>query len=190
MTFREIVAHEFAPYGSLSLEQIDRLEAHYRLLVRWNAKLNLTRIECEDQAAKLHYCESLYLGTKLPPGPLRIADIGSGAGFPGVPLSILRPECHITLVESHQRKAVFLRESARELSNVTVFSGRAEEVSERFDWIVSRAVRPADVLALRLEAKFALLVGPEDAQKLGGVALPWGKGRFLAFPDKCSTWNT
>lgn len=177
MTFREIVSREFP----LSIRQLDQLEAHYELLVRWNAKLNLTRIESVEQAAQLHYCESLYLGSKLATGPLRIADVGSGAGFPGTPISILRRECHVTLVESHQRKAVFLRESTRDLSNVTVFAGRAEDLTQRFDWVVSRAVKPEDVLALPLAEKFALLVGPEDAQKCNGTPLPWGKGRFLAF---------
>lgn len=176
MTLREIVAREFP----LSDKQLDQLQAHYDLLVKWNAKLNLTRIESVEQAALLHYCESLYLGSKLPPGPLRIADVGSGAGFPGTPLSILRPECHVTLVESHQRKAVFLRESTRDLPNVTVFAERAESLSETFDWAVSRAVTPEDVLRLPISKQFALLVGPEDAQKLGGSPLPWGKGRFWA----------
>jgi 16S rRNA (guanine527-N7)-methyltransferase len=176
MTFRETVAREFP----LSERHLDRLQAHYELLVRWNAKLNLTRIESVEQAAQLHYCESLYLGSKLPPGPLRIADVGTGAGFPGTPISILRPECHVTLVESHQRKAVFLRESTRDLPNVTVFAGRAEALTETFDWVVSRAVTPKDVLELPISRQFALLVGSEDAAKLGGIPIPWGQGRFLA----------
>lgn len=176
MSFREIVAREFP----LSARQLDLLEAHYELLVRWNAKLNLTRIDSVEAAAQLHYCESLYLGSKLPVGSYGIADVGSGAGFPGTPIAVLRPECHVTLIESHQRKAVFLRESTRDLPNVTVFSGRAEDLTARFDWVVSRAVTPGDVMALPLAEKFALLVGPEDAQKLGGTLLPWGKGRFVA----------
>jgi 16S rRNA (guanine527-N7)-methyltransferase len=169
MTFREIIAQEF-PSAPL-----DQLEQHFELLSRWNQKLNLTRIESVEDAARLHYCESLYLGTKLPPGPLRIADVGTGAGFPGTPIAILRPECEVTLIESHQRKAVFLRESTRDLKNVRVFSGRAEDLKERFDWVVSRAVTPEDVLKLPLANDFALLVGPE----IGGDPLPWGKGRFL-----------
>ena len=176
MTVRDIVSREFP----LSDKQLDQLQAHYDLLVKWNAKLNLTRIESVEQAALLHYCESLYLGSKLPPGALRIADVGTGAGFPGTPISILRPECHLTLVESHQRKAVFLRESTRELPNVKVFAGRAEDLNEQFDWVVSRAVTPEDVLKLPISKQFALLVGPEDARKLGGTPLPWGEGRYLA----------
>ncbi len=81
MIFREIVSREFP----LSGKQLDQLQAHYDLLVKWNAKLNLTRIESVEQAAQLHYCESLYLGSKLPVGSICIADIGSGAGFQGSP---------------------------------------------------------------------------------------------------------
>ncbi len=181
MNFREIVAREFARFGSLSNLQLDQLEAHYNLLVRWNAKLNLTRIESVEQAALLHYCESLWVGSQLPPGPLTIADIGTGAGFPGTPIAILRPECAVTLVESHQRKAVFLRESTRDLPNVKVAAERAETLQAPFDWVISRAVTPGDVLDLQISQRFAVLVGPEDARKLGGIPAPWGEGRFLAF---------
>lgn len=169
---------DFQRYAPLSAEHIARLNAHFELLVRWNAKLNLTRITAD--AEHLHYCESLYLGRALPPGALRIADIGSGAGFPGIPVAILRPECRVTLVESHQRKAVFLREATRDLPNVNVFAGRAEDLRESFDWVVSRAIRPEDVLKLTVCRQFALLVGPEEAGKLGGFPLPWGQGRYLA----------
>ncbi len=171
---------EFQRYAPLSDKQIGQLQAHYDLLVRWNAKLNLTRIELPEQAELLHYCESLYMGAALPPGPLKIADIGSGAGFPGIPIAILRPESHVTLVESHQRKAVFLREATRDLPNVKVFSGRAQDLTGAFDWVVSRAVTPAEVLELPISPHFAVLVGPEDSAKLGGFPLPWGEGRSLA----------
>jgi 16S rRNA (guanine(527)-N(7))-methyltransferase RsmG len=171
---------EFQRYAPLSDKQIAQLQAHYDLLVKWNAKLNLTRIESPERAELLHYCESLYLGASLPAGPLNIADIGTGAGFPGIPIAILRPESQITLVESHQRKAVFLREATRELPNVKVFAGRAQDLQGTFDWIVSRAVTPSEVLELPNSQHFAVLVGPEDSAKLGGFLLPWGEGRNLA----------
>src|SRR5271166_1711831 len=81
--FRDFVAREFAPYGALSSLQLDQLENHYRLLERWNTRMNLTRIRRIEDVVRLHYCESLFLGTLLPAGDLSIADIGSGAGFPG-----------------------------------------------------------------------------------------------------------
>jgi 16S rRNA (guanine527-N7)-methyltransferase len=114
----------------------------------------------------------LYLATRLPPGPLRVVDIGSGAGFPGIPVAIYRPELRVDLVESHQRKAVFLREAARILSNVCVLPRRAEEVTASYDWTISRAVRPDDVLNLYLSPHVAVL-GVE------GENLPWGENRAL-----------
>src|ERR1700736_2752496 len=114
-------------------------------MLRWNKTINLTRIERVEEAVDRHYAESLFLGVNLPPGPLKIADVGSGAGFPGIPVAILRPNVSIALIESHQRKAVFLKEATRSLPNVTVISRRAEEIAESFDWIVSRAVSWSDL---------------------------------------------
>jgi 16S rRNA (guanine527-N7)-methyltransferase len=178
--FKEALAAEFAPFGVLEAHQLEALEAHYELLMRWNQRLNLTRIVNEDAVVKLHYCESLYLGRFLPAGGLRIVDVGSGAGFPGIPVAILRPEVQVALVEAHQRKCVFLRESVRGLANVRVLGERAELVKERFDWVISRAVQPAEVLRLKLAPEFALLIGDADAAGLGETeALPWGDRRAL-----------
>jgi len=122
-----------------------------------------------------------------PAGALRIADVGSGAGFPGFPVAVLRPECSVTLIESHQRKAVFLREASREIPNVRVLAKRAEDVAETFDWVISRAVSYADlapVLKL-LAANADLLSGAEGPPESLGflwdtpLRLPWGDQRFL-----------
>lgn len=179
--FKELLAREFGPYCALSPDQLDQLEHHYSSLLRWNERLNLTRIRDLIEIVQFHYCESLFLGGFLPAGSLRIVDIGSGGGFPGIPVAILRPESEITLIESHQRKSVFLREASRELPNVRVVSKRAADVNENFDWVISRAVDPSEVLALRLAGSFALLLGAEDASKLAGTsqALPWGERRSL-----------
>ena len=183
--FRELLAREFAPYASLSLEQLEQLESHYELLLHWNAKLNLTRIDSIEEAAKLHYCESLFLGQRLPEGPLRIVDIGSGAGFPGIPIAILRPECTITLVESHKRKGVFLSEAVRNLTNVNVVTDRAENLNDKFDWLISRAVTTSDILKLHLANDLAMLVGADDATAFGNSELlPWGEKRYLVFHVK------
>jgi 16S rRNA G527 N7-methylase RsmG len=127
-------------WPSLSPEQIALLANHYDLLTRWNRRLNLTSVANLHEMIRLHYFESLFLGAQLPRGPLSILDAGSGAGFPGIPIAVLRPECSVTLSESRSRKAVFLREATRELSNVSVFSGRAEDWKGAVDWVVARAV--------------------------------------------------
>jgi len=183
--FRELLVREFGPYGNLTVQQLDRLESHYELLTIWNTRLNLTRIESVEDAVRLHYCESLFVGTKLPPGPLRIVDVGSGAGFPGIPIAILRPECAIALVESHQRKGVFLREASRNLDNVNVVTDRAENLRAGYDWVVSRAVSPGDIIKLKLANNLALLVGKEEVPGATTRAfLPWGTSRRLVFHVK------
>lgn len=186
--FRELLAREFAPYARLTDRQLELLEAHYVLLKKWNARLNLTRIESIEEAVRFHYCECLFLATRLPPGPLRIVDIGSGSGFPGIPIAILRPECEVSLVESNKRKAVFLSESSRSLPNVQVSAARAEAVQSNFDWAVTRAVTPGAVLALSLARNFAFLLGAEEAHKFElKESLPWGRNRYLVFHVK-HTW--
>ena len=183
--FRELLIREFAPYGSLNTQQIDALEAHHNLLTQWNARLNLTRIESVEDAVRLHYCESLFVASKLPAGPLRIVDVGSGAGFPGIPIAILRPECAVTLIESHQRKGVFLREASRNLKNVVVVTDRAENLSGDYDWLVSRAVSPDEVRKLKLASNLALLVGIRDSPGFHrGEPIPWGTDRYLVFHVK------
>lgn len=184
--FGELLRDKLRGIVELSAEQVSALEAHYELMVRWNKTVNLTTITSLDQAVERHYCESLFLGAHLPEGALRIVDVGSGAGFPGFPVAILRPDCVVTLVESHRRKAVFLREASRKLGNVRVIPKRAEEVEEEFDHLVSRAVSYEDLRkSLKGLAPVAdLLTGAEDPPNLGfnwnePIVIPWGKVRFL-----------
>ena len=172
--FKALLKGEFLPFGELTDAQLLLLERHYRLLLRWNQKINLTRITDLADAVKYHYCESLYLAKRLPPRPLEIVDIGSGAGFPGIPVAVYRPDCTLDLVESHQRKAVFLSEAVRELAlpNVRILGVRAEDVSRHYEWLVSRAVRPDEILHLDLAENMSLLCNR-------GEPLPWGDERGL-----------
>jgi len=181
VSFRELLAAEFRPYGDLSASQLEQLEEHYRLLVAWNRGLNLTRLTNLEEAVRLHYCESLFVGTTLPAGPLAVCDAGSGAGFPGIPLAIFRPDLDLTLLEADQRKAVFLREAARELKNVKVRVDRIEICSARFDWVLSRAVSSEELLSSSLAPNFALLTSIDRAPAgFEVIRLPWGSNRVLA----------
>ncbi len=185
--FREVLLERVRGVVELSPARISLLENHYALLRRWNAVLNLTRIEDEAEAAERHYGESLFLGAHLPHGEWRIADIGSGGGFPGIPVGILRPECSVTLIESHQRKAVFLKEACRALANVRIVAKRAEDVADKFDRAISRAVSYSDLTRSLKELAPAvdLLTGAEAPPREMGfvwsspIALPWGRQRFL-----------
>lgn len=178
--FREMLAKEFAPYGTLSEAQLDSAAIHYELLKKWNARMNLTRIESLDEVVKLHYCESFFLGAWLPKEPANVVDVGSGAGFPGIPVSMIRPDLNVTLLESNTRKCVFLREASRGLENVRVLNVRAHQCKERFDWVISRAVKPGEVIESHLGPKLALLLASKDAPPEWNVIhLPWGSERVL-----------
>jgi 16S rRNA (guanine527-N7)-methyltransferase len=185
--FADLLGRRLAGIIELAPAQVEALERHYQLLLRWNRTVNLTSIGRMEEAVERHYCESLFLGTHLPPGRLRIADIGSGAGFPGFPVAVLRPDCSVTLIESHQRKAVFLREATRHLPNVRVLAQRAEEVKEQFDRAISRAVSYADLASSlkNLAPNVDLLTGVEaPPDEIGFVwqlviPVPGSRQRFL-----------
>ncbi len=188
---RDLLAERFP----LRPEQFEVLQQHYDLLRRWNKVLNLTSIEDVKEAAERHYGESLFLAAHLPAGPLRIADFGSGAGFPGFPVAVARPDCTVALVESHQRKAVFLREASRKLANVRVLARRADSIAEPFDFVVSRAVSYEDLgsCLARLAPSAALLTGADAPPEIlafrweDPIRLPWGKQRFLRIGCRCFT---
>lgn len=162
---------------------VPRLFAHFDLLRRWNRRLNLTSIRNDADMVLRHYCESLFLGRHLPAGALSVVDIGSGGGFPGIPVALLRPDIRMCLVESHQRKAVFLREATREAANIRVFSGRAGQLGESFDWLVSRGVSASDLdrIVPALAPQYAVLAGETFFTATTGrqIPLPWGERRYL-----------
>ncbi len=171
--FVEGLISELEGICALSPEQGRRLFAHYELLKKWNQVVNLTRIEELGEAIERHYCESLFLAAHLPAGQLSIADIGSGGGFPGIPVAVLRPDCQLTLIESHRRKAVFLREATRDLRNVRVLAERAEDVSGSYEWGIARAVRWKDISWIlgRLVTSVALLSGEATGSPFNDVGL-------------------
>ena len=184
--FGELLAAALKGICELSAGQLAALEAHYRLLERWNARMNLTAVRSMEEAVVRHYAESLFLAHVLQglgPAQGRVLDLGSGAGFPGIPVAVLLSDWPVTLVEANQRKAAFLRESTRELANIEVFATRVEAVVGHWDWVISRAVRPDEVVAAarRLGQSVALLVSDEQAPVDGWISwrepipLPWSE---------------
>lgn len=192
--FSGVLLTELSHWIQLSESQIDQLYRHYELLLRWNQRMNLTTIKAGSEAVIRHYCESLFFTVHLPAtsDSVRILDLGSGAGFPGIPMAVLKPAWHVILVESHKRKSVFLRESARALANVSVICERFEDVSERADWVVARAVDPQMVLGVvpRLAPNVGLMLGEDDFSALKSdsriawaepIRLPWGDRKLCAY---------
>jgi 16S rRNA (guanine527-N7)-methyltransferase len=138
----------------LSIGQRTAFAIYLKTLLLWANRLSLTGARTADEIVKRHILDSLSLARYVRSGD-KLADLGSGAGFPGVPLAIACPNATVVLIESRRKRANFLREAARrcELSNVKVLEERAEEVAAgqpgSFDLVVSRAVWPvADFLRL------------------------------------------
>lgn len=133
---------------ALSEAHIDQCAAHYELLCRWNPRVNLTRITEPREAARFHYAESIF-GARFIGDQRTILDIGSGAGFPAIPLAIVRPDVEVTALEANQKKSLFLKEAKDELGlkNLKVVAARLEE----FDWagyelLTTRALDRAEVV--------------------------------------------
>ncbi len=141
--------------GNVSETQLEQYSAYAKMLRTWNEKMNLTAITDPDGIAIKHFLDSilpLYY-TEIPQGA-KVIDVGTGAGFPGIPLKIMRPDLEITLVDSLQKRVRFLEEVCKTLSitQVSCVHGRAEELGkdkkyrEQFDVLVSRAVANLTVL--------------------------------------------
>ncbi len=141
------LVEEFYPAPPEAL--VAQLSIYLDLLLKWNARTNLTAIREPEEIVRRHFGESLFVAAHLPEcGTL--LDLGSGAGFPGLPIQLARPGLRVTLAESQHKKASFLREVVRTLGLSTeVWADRAENlpVERRFDVVTLRAVdRPEDAL--------------------------------------------
>lgn len=129
----------------LSPSEGQAFEEYLSLLVKWNAKLNLTAIRDVEAILRRHFLECIFCSRQLPLGIRTLLDFGSGGGFPGIPIAICRPEIQVTLGESQNKKASFLRETIRSLRlDARVEQGRAEDLRIVFDAVVLRAVDKMD----------------------------------------------
>jgi 16S rRNA (guanine527-N7)-methyltransferase len=129
----------------LDQQQVTQIQQYTKILVTWNDKVNLTAIRDPLEILYRHFCESMFGATFLPVEKCRLADVGSGGGFPGLPLKILRPELEVFLIESNVKKATFLAEVIRELelTDARVLVSRFEELGEEvapLDFVCSRAL--------------------------------------------------
>ena len=173
--------------------QVALIQRYMRILGSWNEKLNLTAIRDPLEILHRHFCESMFAALTVPIEFGRLADIGTGAGFPGVPLKIFRPELELFLVESNIKKGTFLAEVLRELElpGARVLISRYEELAEELaplDFVCARAVgdygpflnwaAKAEVSAGRL----VLWVGGRDLDEIRKSA-DWQWGEPVAVPQ-------
>ena len=147
-TFNEGLLEKASTMGvRFSVEQMDKFYKYMNLLIEWNEKMNLTAIIEPNEIILKHFIDSITILKDIKDGSI-VVDVGTGAGFPGIPLSIMNPTLKITLVDSLNKRLIFLQEVINELDlkNVELVHARAEEFGrnkkyrEKFDIATSRAV--------------------------------------------------
>lgn len=148
----------FNKYGlQLDETMCSQFEKYFDLLIDWNQRMNLTTITEKNEVIQKHFIDSVLLLTKYDSAKfenVNIIDVGTGAGFPGIPLAIMLPNTNFVLIDSLEKRILFLKTVLEELglSNVTLYHGRAEDYGkdtsfrEQFDYCVSRAVASLPIL--------------------------------------------
>jgi 16S rRNA (guanine527-N7)-methyltransferase len=169
---------------SVDSQQVVLIQQYIATLLRWNEKLNLTAIRDPLEILYRHFCESMFAAGAIPVDKGRLADIGSGPGFPGIPLKIIRPELELCLVESNIKKGTFLAEVVRELqlTNSRVVISRYEELGEE--------VAPVDYVCSRAVGEFGPFLewaGSEQVQ--AGQVILWIGGRDVEEVQRNKNWE-
>jgi 16S rRNA (guanine527-N7)-methyltransferase len=169
---------------TVSDAQISQIQRYTGMLLAWNEKVNLTAIRDPLEILYRHFCESMYAAEAVPLAEGRLADVGSGGGFPGLPLKILRPDLQVFLVESNVKKATFLAEVVRELElvNISVLVSRYEELSEE--------LAPLDVVCSRAVGEFGAFLKWAGSERIAaGQVVLWIGGRDLDEVRQNSGWE-
>jgi 16S rRNA (guanine527-N7)-methyltransferase len=169
---------------SVSDAQVLQIQQYIRILLLWNDKINLTAIRDPLEILYRHFCESMYAAVAVPVEYGRLADVGSGGGFPGIPLKIMRPELRVFLVESNLKKATFLAEVVREigLPDTQVLVRRYEELGEE--------VAPLDFVCSRALGEFPSFLDWARSQQIAAKqVILWIGARDLPEIQKIRTWE-
>ncbi|MGG6312958.1 16S rRNA (guanine(527)-N(7))-methyltransferase RsmG [Paenibacillus macerans] len=181
-------------------EQFAQFERYYEELVSWNEKMNLTGITDREQVYIKHFYDSISLAFHIPMVEVAsMADIGSGAGFPGIPLKICYPHLKLTIIDSLNKRIHFLQHVVDELGlqNVRLLHGRAEDLGRQeglrdsFDLVTARAVARLAVLNefclpfAKTGGRFVAMKGsnPQDEVKEASRSLSELKGKWVSTPE-------
>jgi len=169
---------------SVNERQVLQIQQYTKTLLAWNEKLNLTAIRDPLEVLYRHFCESMYAGIAVPVENGRLADVGSGGGFPGLPLKIFRPELRVFLIESNLKKATFLAEVIRELelTDTQVLVRRYEELGEE--------IAPLDFIGARAVGEFPSFLEWAGSQQIAAKqVILWIGARDLPELQKIRTWE-
>ncbi|MBY0506029.1 MAG: class I SAM-dependent methyltransferase [Bryobacteraceae bacterium] len=188
--FRALVATRLLGIWEVEDKALAKLARHHDLFDRWNQRMDQTAVRDTGEAVERHYCEGIFAAGHVPRGTSLIADIGSGAGFPGAVMAAVLPGVTVHLVESNLDKALFLRDSTRGWPNVKVRSSKAANLPDHFDMLVARGMPYRDILALMPKlAKSAMLITTAAEAELvadeigfvssAPIAIPWARERVL-----------
>jgi len=150
------------------------IQSYIPILLHWNRSVSLTTITDPEKIVRFHFGESLFAASLLPIRDGRLADVGTGAGFPGLPLKMLAPSLDLTLIDSNAKKAAFLAEVVRKLAidGAHIFRGRMEEVDGTFNFVTARALGQFESLLawaagrLAKSGRLVLWLGHEDVNSI------------------------
>lgn len=169
---------------ALTDDQIRQIQQYMALLLKWNEAMNLTAIQDPLEILYRHFCESMFGASLIPTSGGRLADVGSGGGFPGLPLKIARPALEVCLIDSNVKKATFLAEAVRELAlpGARVLVSRYEELDEE--------VAPLDIACSRAVGEFAQFLKWAASERIGArTVMLWIGGRDLDEARVSKDWN-
>jgi 16S rRNA (guanine527-N7)-methyltransferase len=164
--------------------QVLQIQQYMNTLLAWNEKINLTAIRDPLEVLNRHFCECMYAATVVPIKEGRLADVGSGGGFPGLPLKIIRPDLQVVLIESNVKKATFLAEVIRDLglADARVLVSRYEELGEE--------VVPLDFVCSRALGDFASLLEWANSENVAAKqVILWIGAGDLPEIQKIGTWK-
>ena len=165
-------------------QQVQQIQRYIEILLAWNEKVNLTAIRDPIEILHRHFCESMYAAAAVPVENGRLADVGSGGGFPGLPLKIIRPDLQVFLIESNIKKATFLAEVIRELSlaGARVLVNRYEELTEE--------VAPLDIVCSRALGDFQPFLEWAASERVAASqVILWVGARDVEEIKKVLTWD-
>ncbi|HZD92693.1 MAG TPA: 16S rRNA (guanine(527)-N(7))-methyltransferase RsmG, partial [Candidatus Sulfotelmatobacter sp.] len=174
------IAQLLEPFAKPDEQQLRLTSIYIDLLLKWNARINLTAVRDPEEIVTRHFGESFFAAENLRScGKIsRTIDLGSGAGFPGIPMAILMPETEFTLIEANHKKTTFLREVifTLGLKNAVVFNGRAEDFKNQANLVTMRAVErfesvlPTAINLVEPQGWIALMIGTAQAVQARALA--------------------